>query len=275
MNKPFFYTATAIILLTAASGNAYCQAVMTMTTFEKQVQISLGGSGKITIDWGDGKRKNYKLTAQEYYEYIYSDTSAHTITIIGKNIKEINCGNNQLTNLEVSKNTVLKELTCWNNQLASLDVRKNILLEVLNCSNNPFDSLDISKNEALIFLSCDNNQLKSLDISKNIKLMFLACGRNQLTHLDVSKNIVLWDLWCNKNQLTDLDVSKNIALGGHLNCSNNNFSENALNALFETLHDKAIEYKVISIFENPGTENCNKTIAEKKGWEVIDKEKSY
>jgi hypothetical protein len=26
---------------------------------------------------------------------------------------------------------------------------------------------------------------------------------------------------------------------------------------------------------NPGTEHCNKTIAEKKGWEVIDKEKNH
>jgi len=32
MNKPFFHTLAAIILLTAASGNAFCQAVMTMTT---------------------------------------------------------------------------------------------------------------------------------------------------------------------------------------------------------------------------------------------------
>jgi hypothetical protein len=54
-----------------------------------------------------------------------------------------------------------------------------------------------------------------------------------------------------------------------LNCSNNKFSETTLNALFETLHNEAIDYKYIDIKGNQGTDTCDKTIAEEKGWEVI------
>ena len=59
MKKIVFYIAALLILLTAASGNAFCQAVMTMTTETntKKVKVCLDGSGKATINCE--KRKNY------------------------------------------------------------------------------------------------------------------------------------------------------------------------------------------------------------------------
>ncbi len=122
------------------------------------------------------------------------------------------CRNNQLTTLDVSKNTKLTNLYCNNNQITTLDISKNTELTYLWCSINQLTALDVSKNTELIFLSFDNNQLTALDVSKNTKLTYLYCNRNQLTALDVSKNIKLIELSCNHNQLTALDVSKNTKL---------------------------------------------------------------
>ena len=124
----------------------------------------------------------------------------------------LRCYNNQLTKLDVSKNTQLKYLWCYNNQLTELDVSKNIQLTAVVCWNNQLTKLDVSKNAKLTSLWCDSNQLTRLDVSKNTKLQSLHCDNNQLTKLDVSKNAQLEILYCGNNQLTNLDVSKNTKL---------------------------------------------------------------
>ena len=124
----------------------------------------------------------------------------------------LNCRNNQLASLDVSKNTALCHLYCYNNQLTSLDLSKNVELTYLGCDVNQLTALDVSKNTALRFLSCSGTQLTSLDVSKNTALEGLYCGGNQLTSLDVSKNTTLTSLSCGDNKLTSLDVSKNTTL---------------------------------------------------------------
>ena len=135
-------------------------------------------------------------------------------------LRSLNCGYNQLTSLDVSKNTALTKLYCKKNQLTVLDVSKNTALTYLRCNRNQLTSLDVSKNTALTKLYCSTNQLTSLDVSKNTALTKLDCYNNQLTSLDVSKNTALTGLNCGYNQLTALDVSKNTALTG-LECYNN------------------------------------------------------
>ena len=117
---------------------------------------------------------------------------------------------NDLTGIEAF--TGIDTLICYNNQLTSLDVSKNTALTELYCTFNLLTSLDVSKNAALTRLECVKNQLTSLDVSKNTALTFLGCYYNQLTSLDVSKNTALITLYCYDNQLTSLDVSKNTAL---------------------------------------------------------------
>ena len=135
-------------------------------------------------------------------------------------LRSLSCGRNQLTALDVSKNTALTYLHCSYNQLTSLDVSKNTALTKLYCYNNQLTSLDVSKNTALTYLDCWGNSLTKLDVSKNTALTYLDCGYNQLTALDVSKNTALTYLSCSYNQLTTLDVSKNTALTDLL-CHNN------------------------------------------------------
>ena len=135
-------------------------------------------------------------------------------------LKRLNCESNQLTTLDVSKNTALTELISFKNQLTTLDVSKNTALTELRSFNNQLTTLDVSKNTALTYLDCESNQLTTLDVSKNKALTYLDCGDNELTTLDVSKNTALTRLYCLYNQLTTLDVSKNTTLT-ELNCKYN------------------------------------------------------
>ena len=202
---------------------------MTMTTVASEVTLCIGGTGQVSIDWGDGTPiETYGGDGYTTFNYSYSSTSTRTITITGENITSLICRGNQLTSIDVSKNTVLTELTCSNNLLESIDVSKNTALTSLECSYNLLESLDVSKNTALADLLCWNNLLRSLYVNENTALIRLLCEDNLLESLELSKNTALINLNCGNNQLNILDVSNNIALKG-LNCSGNQLTSLILN----------------------------------------------
>ena len=99
------------------------------------------------------------------------------------------------------------------------------------------------------------------------KVTQLDCGGNRLTALDVSANTALIHFYCRDNRLTALDASANTALT-HLDCEDNLLTAEALNALFETLHDNKGHSKSVFVSNNPGEAECDKGIAERKEWSV-------
>ena len=99
-----------------------------------------------------GKKVTYTLKSQ-------------TVTIQG-DVTVFLDSDNQLTTLDVSKNTALTTLDCSKNQLTALDVSQNTALKWLSCSYNQLTTLDVSKNTALTRLDCRKNPLRALDVSK-------------------------------------------------------------------------------------------------------------
>ncbi|HOO49566.1 MAG TPA: DUF4214 domain-containing protein, partial [Saccharofermentans sp.] len=138
-------------------------------------------------------------------------------------IMRLYCYENNLTTLDVSRNTALVFLDCYGNNLTTLDVSNNTSLRGLQCAGNNLTTLDVSNNTALTFLVLNNNNLTTLDVSNNTVLESLYCGGNNLTTLDVSNNTVLESLYCGENNLTTLDVSNSTALET-LYCYDNNLT---------------------------------------------------
>ena len=115
----------------------------------------------------------------------------------------------ELTSLDLSQNTLLKELFCGHNQLTSLNLINNTELEWLNCIFNKLTALDVSKSTELRRLFCSNNQLSAINISKNEKLEIIDCRFNKLTALDITNNSELEMLFCYGNPIVKLDISNN------------------------------------------------------------------
>ena len=172
----------------------------------------------IAIDATNFPNENFRNHVSSTYD-TNSDGSLSTEEIAA--VTTINVSNKNIANLKgIEHFTALTQLNCGSNQLTTLDLSKNTTLTRLDCSSNQLTMLDLSKNTALTWLYCDSNQLTTLDLSKNTALTRLTCYRNRLTTLDVSANTALTDLDCEGNQLTTLDVSKNTALTD-LSCDNN------------------------------------------------------
>ena len=101
---------------------------------------------------------------------------------------ELDCGNNQLTSLDVSKNTKLVKLICSKNALTSLNTSHNPLLKKLDIYSNKLTSIDVSQNTELETLYIGRNPIETLNVKNNVKLMELQSELNNLTSIDLSNN---------------------------------------------------------------------------------------
>lgn len=233
---------------------------MSFTYDYNSVWFDVAGSGTMTIDWGDGTEiETHTLSplTGNYYFYRYGDQYLHdydgitscTITLRGDSITGLNCNYvKNLTALNVNKSATLKALECFDNQL---------------------ERLDVSGCTALIFLFCNSPQLTSLKVKGCTALTRLLCYETQLTDLDVSGCSELIELRCFDNQLTSLDVNGCTRLY-QLNCRYNQLSADALNAIFRALRSiYGYNKGSMEIYQNPGSNGCDKSIAENKGWQVF------
>ena len=91
-------------------------------------------------------------------------------------LTDLFCGDNNLTELDVSENPELGRLICYNNSLTSLNLNKNTKLRSLNCNNNKLTVLDLRENKSLSWLRCKNNCLTSLDLRNNPQIGDLQVG---------------------------------------------------------------------------------------------------
>ena len=187
-------------------------------------------------------------------------------------IKSLYLINNGITSLKgIEYFTALTELFCYGNQLTSLDLSKNTALTRLVCLENQLTSLDVSKNTALEYLDCSINQLTSLDVSKNTALTSLYCGLNELTSLDLSKNTALEFLYCSYNQLTSLDVSQNTELG-IIYCEVNQIkgaqAENFVNSLPTVTFGELYFCDLTNAAEKNEITDAQVAKAKAKGWTV-------
>lgn len=156
---------------------------------------------------------NYVTTAKikDVIALKVSDLSISDLTGIEDFValQDLNCYNNSLLSIDVSKNIALEKLNLNRNSLTSINVSKNILLTDLHLTKNTLTSIDVSQNTALITFGCSQNQLNGLNVTNNKALKNLYCYTNPLGSLDVTQNVVLENLDCVASQLTSLDVSKN------------------------------------------------------------------
>lgn len=147
----------------------------------------------------------------------------------------LNCYLNQITALDLSKNTALTTLLIGSNPLKAMpDLSQNTKLTVLDCSSLGLTKLDVSKLTALTELSCGGNLLKELDLEKLTALATLNIENNQFETLDVSHNTALTSLNCTNNRLTTIDLSNNKSLNT-LFCSVNRISGTGMTALVNSL----------------------------------------
>ncbi|MCR4669590.1 MAG: leucine-rich repeat domain-containing protein [Saccharofermentans sp.] len=174
---------------------------------------------------------NGKLSSTEMSNvtYIYvANRAIKSLKGIEKftNLQTLYCQNNQLTSLDLSKNTKITYLNCGSNQISSIKGLSGLKnLNTLNISSNKFTSISgLSNLKNLSYLYCSNNNIKSLDLSSNTNLYYVDAQTNAITSVKGGNMLTqLAYLYISENKLTSLDLSKCPALS-YLTCSDNQIS---------------------------------------------------
>lgn len=208
---------------------------------------------KITL----GEEKITTLKGIEYLTaltYLYCDDNELTELDVSRNteLTYLSCNNNKLKTLDLSQNTQLTELYCYGNELTELDLSRNTELTDINCARNKLAKLDVGENTKLEELQCNDNQIPELNVNNHTGMKRMIISRNQLTKLDTSGCHDLEWLWCDQNRLAELDVSTNPELRNLL-CRSNGMRKLIIsnNTRLEELECTGNQLTELDISSNP------------------------
>lgn len=146
----------------------------------------------------------------------------------------LDCSNNQLTNLTVTK---ISSVSCMNNLLTTINFLYPQVINRLRCNNNNFTSLDLS--------SLTKNTIGHVDISNNPNLTYLNIKNGK--HNLYSNSIHLLGLFFNdcpnlqyiciddiSNEITY--IQSKIDEYGYTNCQANSYCSFVPGGLYYTIH---------------------------------------
>lgn len=103
----------------------------------------------------------------------------------------LECQRNQLTSLDVSKNTALTTLSAFDNQLTSLNVNGCAALTVLSCSGNRLSSLTTFGCTSLTNLTCYSNQIKGAAMDSLVmSLPVVSSGKINVLYYKDEANVM-------------------------------------------------------------------------------------
>lgn len=195
---------------------------------EREVNVALSKPGKVSIDWGDGVKKETNIEAafDGYNQTAITGKVTGEVKIYADNLIYLDCTSRVdgagLTSIDLSKATALEQLFLSGNKLTALDVTKNTALTRLEPQNNQISSLDLTKNTELERLDVTNNLLTSLDISKNTKLNYLKISDNKFEGLlDLSGNPSLKSVYALNMGITEVNLGENKADKPYFTFNNN------------------------------------------------------
>jgi len=154
-----------------------------------------------------------------------------------------------LDSLDISSCPELKELYCGNNKLTFIDVTNNPDLEWLSCGRclyplfclldgfpftNKIENIDLSQNPQLIYFGCADCSLSNLDISDNKKLKYL-----RLSDMPTLEEVCVWDTFLSDSVEVDTLSSPSICF------------ETDCNGVCGTTGVDRTPFREFSIYPNP------------------------
>ncbi len=139
-------------------------------------------------------------------------------------INKLVCGDNSITELDLSQNRMLRSLECPYNQINCLVLCPDAPLELIDCRYNELTSLDISGLSMLKRLECRFNSIEQIDLKDNKRLLYLNLAGNKLTKLDISENTWLVWLYAQWNEISELSLGDNKNLS-YIEMAENKLSE--------------------------------------------------
>lgn len=218
-------------------------AIEFTTDISPETNVSVGlsalrSNSKIFIDWGDGEQKEY--TIQTYVSNyggrqsgVLKGRNVKVYTAKGVQLKDIQLGQMQITDIDLSKSHAVQTIDLSNNDLTEINfdgnrkisqvtldgnklkdvsfIGHNFLQNISACQNL-LESIEFSRSQGLKTLKVSNNKLKEINLGEMKALEYLEANNNLIESLDLSDCYELTDLRVRDNYLTGLNLKNNTKL---------------------------------------------------------------
>jgi len=232
---PLTTTSTTIISLTNFLSLTTSNAIGATCSFYLKASAP---TTAILVDFGDGTQVS-KTIGNTPTPIIGTLVGSQKIKIYGTGITYLDCSDNRIISLNISKYPTLAELYCNDNQLSTLDLTKNIALTNLSCYNNQIDTLNIFRNTALANIICSNNRLAALDVRNNNALIYLSCINNQLAFNSLPLKQTKWTTY-NYAPQGPIPIARNLLPGVELDLDQAPINGNETSFTWKTQSGKTL-----------------------------------
>ena len=136
--------------------------IITVALFCLLFAVNVIAAEDVAIDATNFPDENFRTYVSTNFDTnkdgVLQSSEAKVVTAINVSKKDISSVKG------VEYFTELTELQCAENSISSIDVSKNTKLKILFCHVNSLTSLDISKNQDLEYFACYSNNLQKLDV---------------------------------------------------------------------------------------------------------------
>lgn len=180
---------------------------------------------KIIVDWGDGKKSEFKMHEPEKFKLHIKENnfSTHTYKKPGEYNVIIECedieteiidfvaSSQSITQVDLTNAKSLRYAILNFNKIIEIDLSSNILLEYIHLAQNQIKEINFFANAEIKDISIRGNKIQEIDLTTNLKLRNLDVQSTSLIELDLLKNVDLEYLSFSKFT-NKIDLSKQMKL---------------------------------------------------------------
>lgn len=147
-----------------------------------------------------------------FRQLLYNDGYIKTPKYITKkdvsSIFKLELSNKKLKSLNGIEHFIsLTELYCNNNNLTELDLSRNINLDIVKAKNNKLTKINVSHCSKMTELYLAENQLTTVEIGDLKSLLTLDLSRNPISSLDIPEGLKISRLLLRSAELSSLNLS--------------------------------------------------------------------
>lgn len=226
------------------------------------IDVNTDGTIELTISNQKALREMRTLTITDK-QGLYGIKSIDDLLVHLPSLESLECMNNKITSLNLTKNPKVKFMDCSYNEIEQLSFADNNSMETLVCKSNKLLALDIIKDlPNLTTLSCsDNDRLYTLNKSGNrteskLETLTASCCALSVNDNDFTLTPHLKTLFVNDNDLWAIDISKckdlvRVDLSGQSTTQMRVYITRAIKA---QLIDPKFHFDTLFVFDDPGGE---------------------
>lgn len=177
---------------------------VTQEDLESVVEIKVGNNTEIkSLEGIENFPKLAKLEAQ-LNENITEVDVTKNLELVTLNLTETS-----ISEIDISNNPLLEYLSVHTTSITKLDISNNPLLNNIHAHTTGITELDVSHLTNLIYLRVHNTGISTIDVTNSPKLITLRVDKTNITEVDVTNNPKLKQLEVYETGITEIDVTNN------------------------------------------------------------------